>query len=714
MSSKPKSEIFSASSFIRTEKLERAYRKGTLDIYALRRVTLTIAEGEFIVIMGASGSGKSTLLHILGCLDRPSAGIYRLDGLDITQLNDPQLARIRNQKIGFIFQSFNLLPQHTVLQNIETPLRYAFDISPQIMQARARAVAGQVGLGQRLHHRPLELSGGEMQRVAIARALVTAPRVILADEPTGNLDSRTGQEIMQMLRALHGQGHTIIVVTHEHAIAAYAERIIFLKDGAIEREVARSHALRGNAASGRSASLAAERQIQRSDAERRNEHSPPSRAPSPTPPHPSPNLGEGTREGLGKGELVARLRTAAITAWRGVLLHKLRSLLSVLGIVFGIGAIIAMLAIGAGAKQEIVEQIALLGTNTIIVKAVAPADDLVTTGQAQRSQGLTPGDVARLAQISPQITALAAVRAFAAQVQSQQQVVQARIVGTVAAYQAAGNLSLRQGRFLTPADEQDRLRVCILGAGIRQALFAFQNSLGQMVKIRNDWFRVVGTLENNASNAKQRAAIQMADMNDAVYLPLATSALLVALKESATIQEIAIRVDAPEHVDAAAKLIRAVLSRVHRGVPDYEVVVPWELLKQSQHAQSVFNLVMACIAGISLLVGGIGIMNIMLATVTERTKEIGIRRAIGASRRMILLQFLFETLLLTFVGGCLGILLGGGGAALISMLAQWRTIMSWQTILLACGISALIGIVFGLYPASQAARQNPIAALRHE
>ena len=322
---------------ISLRQIERAYRKGTLDVAALRPLDLEIADGEFLAIMGPSGSGKSTQLHILGGLDRPSSGAYRLDGIDLTTLDDAALSRIRNRNIGFVFQSFNLLPQHTVLQNIEAPLLYAPAANDaEIRQRRrfAETLAAQVGLAHRLHHRPTELSGGEMQRVAIARALIMQPRVILADEPTGNLDSRTGEEIMRLLRDLHEQGHTVIVVTHEPRIAARAQRILHLRDGAIERveQVSAAPAAQH------------ERAIPRAEqAERR----------------------------LSPSFVASMLRVAL----QGILLHKLRSFLSVLGIVFGIAAIIAMLAIGGGAKRELLEQISLLGVNSITVKAVAPPEE---------------------------------------------------------------------------------------------------------------------------------------------------------------------------------------------------------------------------------------------------------------------------------------------------------------------------------------------------
>ncbi len=680
---------------ISLDSIERAYRKGTLNIAALHHIDVEIAEGEFLAIMGPSGSGKSTLLHLLGCLDRPTGGAYRLDGADVTTLNDTELSRIRNQKIGFVFQAFNLLPQHTVEENIAAPLLYAAAKPFTAAQTRqaARALAEQVGLSQRLHHRPTELSGGEMQRVAIARALIMQPRVILADEPTGNLDSRTGDEIMRLLISLREQGHTLIVVTHEPRVAAFAQRILHLKDGAIERietpEALSFHAPRGTPLVGRSASSAPQRGERRHSTRsmERERH-------SPTPPFP----------------FAAMLRVAM----QGVLLHKLRSFLSVLGIVFGIGAIIAMLAIGAGAKQELLEQISLLGTNTITIKAVAPSEEPLERGDAQRSEGLTEGDVERIAQVSPFIQAIAPAHLLTLPTQYQQQTAQADIVGTTPAYRQSGNLSLHSGRFLTETDLADASQVCVIGDDVRQALFAFQPPLGELIKIRNEWFQVVGVLGNRQLDPTKQAMIRMRNVNRQVIIPLSTSAMFGQTQERHRIEEIAIRVDDARNVDAAARLIRAALTRLHHGAQDYELIIPRELLRQSQQTQRVFNVVMGSIAGISLLVGGIGIMNIMLATVTERTREIGIRRAIGASQRMILLQFLIETLTLTLVGGILGIALGVGGAWLITAFARWRTVIAFDTILIACGVSAVIGLIFGLYPASQAARKHPIAALRYE
>jgi macrolide transport system ATP-binding/permease protein len=666
--------------------------------------------------MGPSGSGKSTLLHILGCLDQPSQGRYLLNGTDVAGYGDARLSAIRNRNIGFIFQAFHLLPQHTVLQNIAAPLLYT-DLSQSdagigtvsfsnIRHRRAHRLAEQVGLGSRIHHRPYELSGGEMQRVAIARALITRPRVILADEPTGNLDSQTGADIMHILRTLHTQGHTIIVVTHEQAIADYAERIIVLKDGTIECEERRT-----------STSFNPQPPIPSSSG---STQPPPndvedfqrSRSSGSTQPH-ADDAGDFQRSRFLQ-TLLTLLPTTIMTAIHGILLHKLRSFLSVLGIVFGIGAIIAMLAIGAGARQEILDQIGLLGITNLTVRAVLPSEDVRQTGREQLSRGLTYDDVERIVQSVPYISALAAVRAFPSQLQYQQHTTQARIVGTESGYADAANLSLRIGRFLTPADEENGQRICILGADIQQALFAFQNPIGAMLKIRNDWFRVVGVLDNKALNPEKLPTIQMHDVNTDVYIPLATSAEFVPVNEVHQIDEIAIQVDAPERVDQVADILRNLLTRLHHGARDYSIVIPRELLQQTQQTQRVFNLVMGSIAGISLLVGGIGIMNIMLATITERTREIGIRRAIGANRRMILLQFLIETLLLTFVGGCLGVFLGIGGAVLISTFAGWRTIVSAQTVLLAFSISAIIGIIFGLYPASQGANMDPITALRYE
>jgi len=674
--------------------IERAYRKGALNIAALHEIDLEIAEGEFLAIMGPSGSGKSTLLHLLGCLDRPTDGAYFFDGADVTTLNDAEISRIRHQKIGFIFQAFNLLPQHTVAENIAAPLLYgSSDAIPPAERRRAvNALAEQVGLSHRLHHRPTELSGGEMQRVAIARALIMQPRMILADEPTGNLDSRTGDDIMALLATLHQQGHTLVVVTHEPRIATFAQRVLYLKDGVIERIETREIS-----------SVSPEVSVRPEPVEgKRSSASPFDRLRT---------NGNNTHESAPRLSFLASMLRVAM---QGVLLHKLRSFLSVLGIVFGIGAIIAMLAISAGAKQELLEQIALLGTNTMTIKAVAPSEEPLERGEAQRSEGLTEDDVDRLAQVSAFIRAIAPVRLLTLPAQYQQQIAQAEVVGTTPAFRESGNLSLHSGRFLLESDLAEANRVCVIGADIRQALFAFRNPVGELIKIRDEWFQIVGILNNRQFDPKKQANMQMRNINRQVIIPLSTAAMFVQPQERRRIQEIAVRIDDARNVDAAARLIRSALNRLHYGANDYELTIPRELLRQSQQTQRVFNIVMGSIAGISLLVGGIGIMNIMLATVTERTREIGIRRAIGASQRMILLQFLIETLTLTLVGGVLGLMLGVGGAWLITAFARWRTVIALDTILIACGVSAVIGLIFGLYPAVQAARKHPIAALRYE
>ncbi len=660
--------------------VSRLYRKGAKSIPALQNLDLDIAEGEFLAIAGPSGSGKSTLLHLLGCLDRPTAGRYLLDGIDVAELSDSQRSRIRHQKIGFVFQSFHLLPQYSVLQNIEAPLLYdqAYCAQSRKRQGRDRAekMAARVGLSKRVHHRPSEISGGEMQRTALARALVMNPCVILADEPTGNLDSTSGREIVSLLKELHQQGRTVVLITHDADVAACAGRIIHLRDGCIEREEQRV--------------------------------SPRAGLPKATDRSIIPQAKAGRDRAM---PVAFALLDVAIKA---VLLHKLRSFLSVLGIVFGIGAIIAMLAVGAGARQEILEQIELLGSNVLLVKALSPADKPLQRGREELSEGLSRADADRIAAVSPSITAIAPLRAVSLSVQYQHKLLQEEIIATSPDYYSSAGLELAEGRFLLPTDLQNARRVCVLGDELRQALFAFRNPIGEMLKIRSDWFRVVGTLKNKAVSEKQHLTTTLGNINRRIIIPLSTSSLLGHAVDSERIQEISMLTRRPDDVATVARLTRSILSRLHHGARDYDIIVPRELLKQSRQTQQIFNIVMSSIAGISLLVGGIGIMNIMLATVSERTREIGIRRAIGADRTMILAQFLLETLVLTTVGGLIGVILGLAGASLIGQLAGWRTLISWQSIPIAVGISVLVGIVFGLYPASQGAAMDPIRALRYE
>jgi putative ABC transport system permease protein len=405
----------------------------------------------------------------------------------------------------------------------------------------------------------------------------------------------------------------------------------------------------------------------------------------------------------------------------GLLSHKLRTLLTMLGIIFGVAAVIAMLSIGEGAKQESLAQIRQMGINNIIVQHWNKKEEGKQAGQEvdtdqNRSQGLTWQDARSIAQIVPMAEYVTPQREVQIKVQAGSNTFRTMVVGTTPEYQTVLNARLASGVFIAEGDLLEGQRVCVLGSDAKRALFFFSDPIGARVKIRDQWFTVIGVLEDKgAAGGKIGGMLEVRNTDEDIYVPLTT--LLQRFNwESGEpeLTQITIKVASPEQLTEAGRLIRTIVTRRHRGVQDFKIAIPEELMRQSQRTQQIFNIVMGCIAGISLLVGGIGIMNIMLASVLERTREIGIRRALGARRRDIMAQFLVEALLVSLIGGLIGVFLGYAMPKLITLYAGWRTIVEAWTILLAFGVSATIGIGFGIYPARQASLLNPIEALRYE
>lgn len=412
-------------------------------------------------------------------------------------------------------------------------------------------------------------------------------------------------------------------------------------------------------------------------------------------------------------------------ALRSLSLHKMRSGLTGLGIIFGVGAVVSMLSIGEGARFEALNQLKLLGTDTIILRSIKPPQ----SSQPQQetswviSYGLTFKDADHIETVLPQIDMLIPVRDARKDIWYRARRVDGRAFGTTPAYEVAGRTEMERGRFITDVDMDNFARVCVLGYGIKQQLFPYSDPLGKSIRIGGDEFLVVGVLAPRGATGGG-SLLAGRDVNRDIYLPLPTvvkrfgtfSFQRTSGSEEASqidVDEFLVRVEDPRLVEPVSEAIRSILARRH-SQPDYEIVIPQELLRQSQRTQNIFNIVMGSIAGISLLVGGIGIMNIMLATVTERTREIGIRRALGATRYDIVLQFLIETVVLAAIGGATGVLLGVGGARIVSLAVNWKTIVTGWSVATAFGISAFVGMVFGLYPAWKASNLDPIEALRYE
>ena len=697
---------------IRTEDLWRVYRAGAVEVHALAGVSLTIERGELVAIMGASGSGKSTLMALLGCLDRPTGGRYLLEGSDVSALDEPRLARIRSERLGFVFQSFNLLPRTSALENVALPLYYdpRGAVSASERSARARAALQLVGLGGRERNTPAQLSGGEQQRVAIARALINSPAVVLADEPTGNLDTRNSHEIMEMLVRLNREREvTVIVVTHEPDIAAYADRVITMRDGVVISDE------RGRApGSPRSAAGAA----------------------------PATGLAAATG---GRGDFSAGPRSwpfwrmIVSSAVQAIGRNKMRSGLTTLGVLIGVAALIAMVAVGQGANRAVGELIQSLGTNLLIVLPGTTTAGGVHGGHGSAST-LTVADADALRRDDPAVAQVGYMIRQVGQVQYRNQNWSTGLYGVTANYDEITNWRIAEGRGITPADVSSAALVAVIGQTVYRQLFApYENPIGATVLVKGVPLRVIGLYQ-----AKGQSPMGQ-DQDDLVTMPFTTAerkVLGVAAPSQLEVQGtgtvypplpnpfgmqprltgyvnvIYVQAGSSVLVNRAVEQVITTLRRRH-GIragadDDFSVRNLSQIATAAEGSSRVMALLLAMVASISLLVGGIGIMNILLVSVTERTREIGLRMALGARRVHVLLQFLAESVFLSAAGGTVGILLGVAVSELVSAVAGWPIAISALAMAGGFVFSAAVGIFFGFYPARKAAGLNPIEALRYE
>jgi len=417
-------------------------------------------------------------------------------------------------------------------------------------------------------------------------------------------------------------------------------------------------------------------------------------------------------------------------------MHRLRSALTTLGIVFGVCSVIAMLAIGEGASQEAQELIARLGSRNLIVETVEPPDeraDTSDTGRRMRSYGLTYKDAESIRNSLPDVEVVVPIREIDQEARYGSRKVAIKIVGTIPWYTAVSPVHVVHGRFLSSIDLHQQQSVCVVDEQLVSGLFGFDDPLGKDVRIRGNCYRVVGVAgtpsvgdrQNGSTSAMAAAMGSDSGATGSVYLPLSTAKsrfteLSASFSggsmniERVQLQKITVKVKSTDQVLPMRDILDTLLARLHKDKKDYRIVAPLELLYQAKQTQRIFSIVLGSIATISLLVGGIGIMNIMLATVSERTREIGIRRALGATKRDIIVQFLSETLMLTLVGGILGIVLGSLIPFLVTHFGHMPTVITGLSLVLAFGISAAVGITFGLYPAYRAANMDPIESLRHE
>ncbi len=641
-----------APALIHLNAVTRTFRNGDIETPVLRGVSLTIRAGEFVAILGASGSGKSTLMNILGCLDRATAGRYVLDGVDVGTLDRDGLAELRRDVFGFVFQQYNLLPDATAAENVEIPAIYA-GIPARERVARARDLLGRLGLADRVDHRPSQLSGGQQQRVSIARALMNGGRIILADEPTGALDSVSGREVMALLKELNAQGHTIILITHDADIAAQADRRIRIADGVIVSDDA--------AEDGDTAVKAA--------------------------------LMPPVRRTV---SLLADVGESARMAFRSMRNNVFRTVLTLLGIVIGVGSVIAMLGIGDGAKQEIIGRIEAMGTDLLLVRPGGPN---------QRGRGdvasLVPQDAVALRDV-PGVASVVPENDGSATLRFGNLDHRTQITATTEEYSVARNWPVDDGVFFSAADVREYAPVVLLGQTVATALYPDGASpVGQYVLIKNVPFQVIGVMAAKGATSWGR------DQDDVAFVPLTTGSLRLFGQHH--LGSLTVQVAGGAAMDDVQARVEDVLKARH-GTEDFRVRNMASLLETVSETQDTFTLLLGSIAAISLLVGGIGVMNIMLVSVTERTREIGIRMATGARAANIQLQFLTEVLVICCVGGLLGI---GGGLGAAGIISQFGTpiALSLPPVILAFSCAAATGLTFGYLPARKAAHLDPVVAL---
>lgn len=648
---------------LKIEHITKSYKMGENVVNALQDVSLEISDGDYIAIMGPSGSGKSTLMHILGLLDVPSNGSYKLNGREVSHLTEDELAVLRRETIGFIFQQFNLLPRMSALENVKLPLLYS---KKEGGADYANNLLDRTGIGKRSFHKPNELSGGQQQRVAIARSLINKPLLIFADEPTGNLDSVSEKEILAILKELNDQGITIVIVTHEEEVGLQARRLIRMRDGAIQSDE-------------RLAPLPFKTSEVRADLQNK-----------------SANIFTEIFEYLNLG-----FKTLAA--------NKVRTGLSMLGILIGVAAVIAMLAIGRGAQKQIEAQLSSLGSNLLVLRSGA----VRVGGVSQESGATTRLSIDDGQYIKDQIDS---VKYFSANVNGRGQVAfqnknwSTQIIGGSANYARIHDLMPQTGRFFTEADNLKRSRIVLVGMTVVREIFGNQNPLGEMIKINKVNFQVVGILPEKGANSFR-------DQDDVVIIPVLTAMHRLLGKEY--VDSIDLEITDPTKMEAAEDKIKSLMNTRHRVAPAqregaFEIRNMADIQAAVQQSSNTMSVLLSSIAAISLVVGGIGIMNIMLVSVTERTREIGLRKSIGAKRWDILAQFLAESVVVSAVGGISGIILGWLVVVAIGSLSGWTTSISISSVVLAFFFSASIGIIFGIYPARKASLLNPIDALRHE
>lgn len=643
---------------IEAEGLNKFYGSGQNRVHVLKDVTFSVAEGDFVAIIGQSGSGKSTLMNILGCLDTQSSGVCRIDGVDIGTLDGDGLAELRGKRIGFIFQRYNLLSTLSATENVALPAIYA-GADRKTRLERARELLTDLGLEDKLENRPNELSGGQQQRVSIARALMNGGSIILADEPTGALDSKSGENVMDILTGLNRRGHTIIVVTHDHHIAGFASRIIEIKDGAIISDT-RSRPL-----------------------------------------NPAPEREERTasRPSLlfRKDQFVEAFKMSV----QAILAHKMRSVLTMLGIIIGIASVVSVVALGRGSQAKIIADISSMGTNTINVYPGKGFGDR----KSDKVKTLTVADSEILGKQS-YIASATPSTATTGTLVYRNISVNAQLSGVGEQYFDVKGLKPAMGRFFNADDVKANASYVVIDDNTWKKLFPEGGDpVGKVLLFNRQPLEIIAVAE------KQDTVFGPTDTLN-LWAPYTT--VMRKITGQKHISSVIVKVKDSVMPLMAEKNLTALLTARH-GKEDFFTVNTDSIKKTIENTTGTMALLISGIALISLVVGGIGVMNIMLVSVTERTREIGLRMAIGAKQGNIMEQFLIEAVLICVIGGALGIALSYAIGIVFGLLVtNFAMSYSAGSMLLALVCSSAIGIVFGFMPARNASRLNPIEALSRE
>ena len=637
---------------IEIEKLNKYFGKGENQAHILKDINLSIDQGDFVAIIGASGSGKSTLMNIIGCLDTASSGVCRIDGKETIAMNADELSNLRQRKFGFIFQRYNLLAALNANENVALPAVYA-GMPSRERKARADALLDKLGLKEKTQNRPNQLSGGQQQRVSIARALMNGGEIILADEPTGALDSKSGETVLEILQDLHREGHTIIMVTHDPNIAATASRVIEIKDGRIikdERQQPYQH----------------EQKLTKGE-------------------YRAPRFWDQLVESF-------KMATSAIMA------HKLRALLTMLGIVIGIASVISVVALGRGTQQQVLSNINSLGTNTMTIMNGTGFGDR----RANLTKNLTVSD-AELLNKQGFVDSTTPLSNLSATVIYGNTNVTGSVNGVGEQYLNVKGMKMVSGRFFNANEVKEAAQVVVIDANTQKDLGIIAPVEGKVILVDKKPLKIIGLAEE--SNNMHQTSLKL-------WTPYTT--LMQRISGEKHIDSLTVKVKDEVESQTAEKSVISLLSAKH-GKKDFFIMNSDTIKQTITSTTNTITLLISSIALISLVVGGIGVMNIMLVSVTERTKEIGVRMAIGAKKRNILQQFLIEAILICLLGGVIGILLAGTIITLFNTLgSNFKMLLSLESVVLAVFFSTLIGVVFGYMPAKNASKLNPIVALSQE